>query len=297
MIKKALFTTLVLLVAHGLFVRLAQPDWSKGQNQMQTNLIKAQNFLYEADKPQAVIVGSSLSARIDESLLSDGFTNLAMSGMSLYDGLKVVLQKSALPASICIETNLITRGPSQDFENSLFSPVMYPLRDWIPGFREKNQPVGLTTGFILNKLKTAKAEGKMAPSVSDADKEKQDPVFAKVLQMAREDKETLPDTQLLAERVTALTGLVRQLEEKGVRIYFFEMPINKGLCDAAFPNHIREQMETHFPPSQYTYLPKPDCNSYNTTDGAHLDPLSAAKFTTWLKGQLDQIDQRATLTP
>jgi hypothetical protein len=293
MIKKALLTTVILLVLHSLYVSFVATNYDTGQHQWQDNIIKAQNYLYETDNPKGVIVGSSLSARIDESILLGEVHNLAMGGLSIYDGLKVVLEKATLPEYVCVETNLITRPASQDFTNSLLSPVLYPVRKVAPSLREKNQPLGLVTGFILDKLNKQERGGKLPASVKDAKKAQQDPVFAKVLQMAKEEKQELPDPVLLAERIKEMKDLLGKLEAKGVKVYFFEMPISFGLCDFPFPTHIREQMATHFPTSQYTYFPTPDCSQYNTTDGAHLDPVSVKAFSSWLKGQLEQQEQQA----
>ena len=293
MIKKALLTTVILLVLHSLYVSFVATDYDTGQHQWQDNIIKAQDYLYETENPKGVIVGSSLSARVDEEILAGKVHNLAMGGLGIYDGLKVILEKPTMPEYVCVETNLITRPASQDFANSLLSPVLYPVRKMAPGLREKNQPIGLITGFILDKLNSKKRGGKLPASVSDDEKAQQDPVFAKVLEMVKEENRQVPEAASLTESFAEMNHLIGQLKEKGVKIYFFEMPISQGLCNYPRPTYIREQMAAHFPASQYTYLPHPDCSQYNTTDGAHLDPVSVKAFSSWLKGQLDQQEQQA----
>jgi hypothetical protein len=287
MIKKALFTTGILLMMHYLFIVMFPPSWETGQHLWQDNLIKAQEYLYQNKRADGVIVGSSLSARLDQAVLPQYTLNLAMGGLSIYDGIKVVLQKPSLPKYVCIETNLITRSASADFEKSLLSMVMHPLRSWWPILREKNQPIGILTGYILSKVSKPKST-KVKSSKSDADKADTDRVFAQMLEHAKSERQQPPDQELINKRIKELKEMVGELSVRGVKVYFYEMPVSQELCDYPYPRRIREMMDMHFPSSEYRYLPLPDCSRYNTTDGVHLDQKSATEYTAWLTKLLFQ---------
>ena len=287
MIKKALLTTGIVLMIHYLFIVIFPPSWDTGQHLWQDNLIKAQEYLYQNERADGVIVGSSLSARLDQAVLPPYTLNLAMGGLSIYDGLKVVLQRPSLPKYICIETNLITRSASADFEKSLLSLVMHPVRSWWPNLREKNQPIGILSGYILSKISKPRS-AKVKSSKSDVDKADTDRVFAQMLEQAKSEKHQLPDQKLVENRIAELKGLVGDLSARGVKVCFYEMPISQELCDYPYPRRIREMMDMHFPSSEYQYLPLPDCSRYNTTDGVHLDQKSAKEYTAWLTERLYQ---------
>ncbi|MEO0469433.1 MAG: hypothetical protein AAF206_07435 [Bacteroidota bacterium] len=289
MIKKALFTTLILLIAHFTLVEMFAPTYQTGQHLWQDNVIKAQNYLYETPEPQGVVIGSSLSARLDEELLPAGFHNLALGGLGVHDGLKVIRAHGKLPNIVCAELNLVTRPPSKDFDNTVFSPVMNPVRRLIPSFREKHQPIGIIGNGIMN-LKGGKQDKKAdAPlGPTDAERGKSDAAFQAILDKAVKNNQEAWDQALLDEWIAKLKADVSWLQEQGVEVVFFEMPISELSCDLPKLGSVRTAMEEAFSGSGVRFLPRPDCGQYRTTDGAHLNPASANAFSRWLTSHLQQ---------
>ena len=51
----------------------------------------------------------------------------------------------------------------------------------------------------------------------------------------------------------------------------------------------RKILLTAFPTDKYDWIPSPDPTEYHTTDGIHLDPESASKYTAFLMAELQRI--------
>ena len=57
-------------------------------------------------------------------------------------------------------------------------------------------------------------------------------------------------------------------ERRGIRVIFFEMPINPALCNMPLLTSIRNLIRTQFPSERYFRIG--DCNAVTTEDGVHL---------------------------
>ena len=99
LIEKSVLCCVMLLIGYSLLLKCL-PQLSASQHQWQSNLIKAEKYLYDDHQPaKNAIVGSSVSERlVMESM--PGFENLAFSGLGVLDGLDLLRYKDHLPASI-----------------------------------------------------------------------------------------------------------------------------------------------------------------------------------------------------
>src|SRR5262249_7428133 len=129
------------------------PELSASQAQWQQNLHKAERFLYTDDKPKAVIVGTSLAARLRLERVA-GYENVSFSGLSIFDGLSVLRHKDKLPSVVYIETNGLLRTSDRNFSETLFAPVPFLLRRRVMALRADKQPlalIGQSFGIALRK--------------------------------------------------------------------------------------------------------------------------------------------------
>jgi hypothetical protein len=142
MIKKTLLIALGIFLVYNLCLgRRSFRDHFVVQSQWQENITKAQEYLLD-DRPHPyVLVGSSLFGRLIEADLGPGFRNIAFSGGSLFTGLELVARKPADTKIVFIETNMILRDTDEAVLSNAFRPVLAPLRTYLPGLRERCQPL------------------------------------------------------------------------------------------------------------------------------------------------------------
>ena len=282
MIKKSLFIAIVLIFLHAGFVLLKPINNS--QNQWQENIIKTQQFLYgKDDSIKYIIVGSSLSDRLVMDSLR-GVYNLSLVGLGVYDGLNILIHKKISPRIIFIEMNMIIRDESSNFSSSIFIPILYDIRKYFPSFREEYQPIGQLYKVYL------KFEKKKNTSINflvNKNNSERNTFLKKLIQNQKQECSIKPKKDFMDKRFSKLKKYVTILEMKGVQIVFFEMPINKELYDLALARNIREYFFITFPPNKYHYINSPDCKDYLTSDGMHLPPDEALRYTSYLNKQIN----------
>jgi hypothetical protein len=101
-----------------------------------------------------------------------------------------------------------------------------------------------------------------------------------------------PDPKLLDEQFQLLRNEVSYLVSRGVRIVFFEMPVNSQLTGLPKAQIIRESFYSVFPRQQYRYMDMPDPAAYKTADGIHLSRKEAIQYTRFFNEQAKKLTNR-----
>ena len=303
MIQKSFLFALVLFGGYSLFVQfLAPSDWHASQHQSQENTIKAEHYLYvDEHSADRIIVGSSQALRLVMDGLP-GYDNLSFGGQSIYDGLNILTHQTRLPKTVYIETNVVLREESFEFTESLHSPVMYFPRKWLLSLRADRQPLGILgsrlsqplniLGLRLNRnvakaIKWLTHKSKSAPAI--ATNESGGDIFSRSMQVQTESYSRKPSAKLLEARFHSLEAYVKMLRSRGVSIVFFEMPVNGGLIHLPAAEAVREAFRQHFPETAYHYIPPPAEDDYHTTDGIHLGPEEAIRYTLYFRSMTDSL--------
>lgn len=299
MIRKTLLLSLGLIIIFIFVTNKFITQSLVSQDQWQENSIKAQGYLYLTnDSGKSIILGSSLANRLVMDSLP-GFTNLAFGGLSIFDGLDILMHKNELPRSVYIEINLVLRPEAKDFSGSLFNPILYVLREEVPALRDGNQPVARVGSLLLsslkklterlsvsfNLIKSDQHNLRVMKSEVNGDESDNDngTFFSKLLQMQIKAYSLKPDSVSLVLALNNLDAYVRRLEEKNVRVVFFEMPVNPALCGLPLAVGIRTAFYNKFPRKIYNYMPGTNCSGYLTKDGIHLNNKDAMKFTRYFR--------------
>jgi hypothetical protein len=288
LIQKSVLFCVMLLIGYSFLLKHL-PHLSASQHQWQSNLIKAEKYLYDDHQPaKSAIIGSSVSERlVMESM--PGFENLAFSGLSVLDGLDLLRSKDHLPSSVYIETNLILREKSPNFATTLFSPLPFTVRKYVTSLRSDKQPLALI-GQTLAEIVEA-IDGRIVHRVNlwagtETSVARTPAVpFEQILNQRVEEYSERPDAELLHDQFQLLSGEVSYLRSRGVQIVFFEMPINSRLTELPKAKMVRERFYSVFPKPQYRYIEMPDPAGYRTSDGIHLNRNEAVQYTRYFVEQ------------
>jgi hypothetical protein len=293
MIKRSIVTALVLFLSYTIFTLwLAPAWWSATQNQWHTNLVKAQNFIYDTSYAENVIVGSSLSCRIAEDSLP-GTTNFAFSGQSVFDGLNIVTQKSTIPRIVFIEMNVILRPEMHDFTSALNSPLLFYPRKILPSLRFDKQPLAILgrqlSHYITSKLlfRLNALNNSKKPPITGS--EITNRLFTPMLNLQINMYSKKPTEKVISAVFSDLKKYTDQLESKGVQIIFFEMPVHDQLNDLPRAVTVREAFYEHYPVSTYQYIPIPRFMKFETTDGVHLNQSEATTYVHYFKTKFNEM--------
>jgi len=287
MIKKTLISAVILFLLYNLFLAFVKPTAGQGQHQWQKNRILIENYADHFQGCKVVIVGTSLSARLYNYLLPDSYYNLALAGESVFDGLNIVKQSAKKPKYVLIETNIYYKEPDKELGEGVFNPMMIQLRQWLPSFREENQPANLL-GPLFTK---AGRSDKSGQNMNDT------AIVNTLLRQRIKDNQVLPDTNMLNKSILTLKNDIKELQAEGVKVILYEIPIHCKLYTTTRYIVPKRKFMAAFPATQYTWLPDADCAAYQYSDGEHMNYESSGKFVDWFVNQLRIMNQELRIAP
>ena len=269
MIKKSIICFLILVIIHALFVKLF-PNIGMATNQRQDNILKAQQAFYAEDLNMA-IVGTSLANRIIRDSIPT-IQSLAFVGCSVEDGLQILRRKRYAPKYVFVEINLLLREGRKELVDGATDGIIPKIKEWIPSLREQYEPICILASTIIG---TSKMNTQAGMTVIDYN------LLNSQVENALKKNRSIEE-QVLEKRLKDIKGLINELETKGTKFVFFEMPVNYKLTHLNIYNQVREAVRKDFPESTYDYLPS-DTSKYMTTDGQHLDLEGQKKYTHFFK--------------
>ncbi|GAB3688143.1 hypothetical protein GCM10027592_02630 [Spirosoma flavus] len=281
MIRKALFTTLLLLLAYSLFITVFRSSIRRtAQTVEQRNTVKGEEFLYE-DGAQAdtIIVGSSMSNRLlfDSLPRHKGhYYNLALEGMTSEDGLQLIAHAGYRPKLVLIEINTFDRKPDTTFFRKFIEPGWSQIREYLPIMRLKYQPIGVMKALLRD----------WRGGATDEIVETVDTAFVTRLVHKRLSQTSdKPQDKALQETIDVADTYIQDLQKRGTKLVFFEMPTDPRIRNSNVSRRLRELVSTTFPASLYQHIPYP-ADTYQTTDGVHLPRNECVRYTRYLYEQL-----------
>jgi hypothetical protein len=286
MIKKTLLSTLFLLICWGLFLRW-QP-FSLSKHEWQENVISAEKFMFDLDSVDHLIVGSSLARRIKVEGVPD-YCNLSLSGQSVFDGLNILRNKKKLPKKVFIEINVMVRDENSNYKEIVSSSILNTLKERSDVFRTDKHPldyagekiakpiVNALVYKVLYRLRDQITGGTLLKKETQTPKPNQ-ALFGQLLAAQVESYSEHLDTALMNERFAMLKRHVAFLESKGVRVFFFEMPVHHQLVHLTRASYLRDRVLREFPAHKLMKLPE-NLAMYQTTDGVHLTEQEAKMYT------------------
>lgn len=289
MFRKTLLWALGLFFAYNLALYVpAIRDRFLPQSQWQENLVKAQDYLSETRPIHVVIVGSSLAARLENSLGEDA-CNLALAGGSSATGLELVCRKTLKPRIVLIETNLITKNADASVLDNAFRPVFSQLRVVFPAFRERFQPANFLAGKVGEKI-VGLGTRSLESLANRKDKAKvgaSDVLFQQLLQKQRAEYGAAPGTAELEEACARLERYVNRLADDHVQVALLELPVHRELMTLPRFRAIRQTLEAKFPPDRFRWIEAPASFEIETSDALHLNADCARALARNIRGQLE----------
>ena len=267
----SIFVTAGLAVgAYAALVQFLPFTIDKGQNQGDTNMLRVETYLAHPHS-ETVLVGSSLTFRLPLPVLGPRITNLAMAGGAPATGLAIIAGANTRPNLVLIEVNLLTRGVDMTAVTSLLRFPDRQLRADFRAFRTGYDPINLMERGIQALFH--KSDRDLIPP-PDA-----------IRHLIADEQRTMshpPDAANLQHRLAETASLVAMLEARGIRVGFFEMPIDHSLIDLLGEKDLRQAVMEKFPKSQFCWLNLSVPGGAHTLDGIHLMTNDA----TLIAGQL-----------
>ncbi|MBN2165656.1 MAG: hypothetical protein JW717_05215 [Marinilabiliaceae bacterium] len=182
-----------------------------------------------------------------------------------------------------IESNVIYREPRQNYAASFFTPGVYQLKKWLPGFRQEYRPI--TFGqYLYYGIKGRlnhffQHQQNQNSIISDSHK-----TSDTIINTQNTTKQTNLDAVIQNYNKTfretdwtktnqRLKSFINHFVEKGSTICFFEMPSEQLLLESELNTYIRKILANSYPNQSFI-----KAHDMETTDGVHLKPEEAHNY-------------------
>jgi hypothetical protein len=229
--------------------------------------------------PDIVLTGSSITFRLkEEYFAAPKVRNLALAGGSPVTGLEILANQPRLPGIILVEANvlgrptdaaLVDRYARGDTEPLLLRPVRAAVAAY-----EQQRHAPLTYRQVAPELRRL-----IAQPPSDFDNRIY--VDRAVQQFNSEDP-----TDAARSNAKRIGELIRMLEQRGARVFLFELPYAEPIEGSRAAATTREIIHAAFPDAKRWLSTEVNRSELRWADGVHLDERSAVIVTQALERAL-----------
>jgi len=263
---------------------------SEGVTQRQNSMVRAQRYVYQDESDlKMVIVGSSLAANLNVKDIGEGVKSIAFGGGSSKTGLEIVKRSKSKPQIVLVEMNDVDflRKIDAKLLESLYHPIFYWMRQYLPMLREEYRPVSI----FINSLKTRSQQNQERMSREELDSlegRNVNPEFSQKAIQTAVDNESIPLSEKDAETIKQEADLMRnQIAEIkkniGAKVVLFEIPRESRVNATLRVKQVQELVKKLFPPDRFEWLPPPKEREWRTNDGTHLIRSDARDFAEFLR--------------
>lgn len=294
LISLSIFIFLLTLYQTLVFGGVVLP--SDGINGSQSNTIKAQRYIYnhQSDR-KMVLVGSSITARINPEYISSHAVSLAMVGMSTQTGLEIVEREKVKPHLLLIELNNTIQKTRKgklttDFLENVYHPFFYFIRLYFPIFRQEYQPVSTLVQFLIKAFTT---EDQVLFRFLEEGKSKKRLLYPElieklIIQQIQAGSYPISEQakKVIEEESEYIKTQIKKFKNEGVRVIIMDIPREKRVQDTIMEKQVRELFRELFPKDIYEWMPEPPSREWKTNDGVHLVTSSAKEYASFLREHL-----------
>jgi hypothetical protein len=264
-----LWLTILLATGFALLVRITSWRAELAETSYQHNLIRLQNFLFDAP-PRAVLVGSSLSGRLLSSYF-DGtaiapVANLGLDGSGPAFGLDVVLKRS--PRVVIIEENLLLSPPTsnEDVMVDAMQSLRFQSAKYLSMLRANSRPSSMLYTWAKSRRPPA---ADISPALTPKPATTNTPA---VLPLAPSNSAGPPSAK------EKLRAQIKALQDRGCRIILVRLPTAQRFTSRDNNNFaLGDGLKREFNLAQIDLDQECARRGYvmKYTDGFHLAPLAA----------------------
>jgi len=291
MIKKAILVSIILLLIYEVLLQTCVIKTGITQNQRHSNTVIAEKFILNETEGSAILVGSSIGARLNQEELGDKIFNLSLGGLGVFDGMELIRKLNRIPNQLLIEINVLKRGASEPFDSEFKYLEVKKISLKSKSFQSIYQPAGIVgewfgysvIGKIFYKLKL-----KLLSSDTFKKKEQKESKnqFVKVDSLIQEKLrksivETV-DSLKIRNNILKLRNTIELIKPK--KIIFVQIPsgysVNHSLNNQFTIEELHKMVIKN---TQIDFFIPDSLDLYDTTDGVHLEFNSAKLFSKKMK--------------
>jgi hypothetical protein len=266
---KCTLTAALLLLACGLATAWLGNGLQLPATTTRDGSLTTLNRYVREPTPNIVLVGSSLTFRLkDEYFSTAGVRNLALAGGSPVTGLEIVAHQAHLPKIILVEMNILSRATDkalvEKYSNGGTTDPLFlrPVRTAVAAYENWNH----------TPPDHAQVAGSLAQLLKQPPSDFDNHVY---VERAFQDMNAEDPTVAVGINIIRIQHLLSDLERRGTRVQFFELPYSDRVEESRSVGITHEIVHNAFPdPDRWLKLDYPR-SELRWSDGIHLDERSA----------------------
>ena len=276
-IGQVILLALGFLVLYDLGIRAGVLKPGDGLSQNQKNDIRKERIIFGSVKDlDAVLVGSSLAARVKIEDLDPKFYNLGLLGDSSLSGCETLLLAEQLPKHVIVEvSDSLVRTKDLHDLRAAYNPTERWLSTTLPWTRQEYQPANV----FIHKFKR---KGSDVGGYSESARQRATETYRqRFLEPLTEE-----ETQFFTMELQKLSERLAALEARGAKVHLFYIPGEKSVEEAPKRVGFLKLAQEHFAQTIFSWIPAPEQEEWKTTDGIHLIPEQAKFVAEYLATQV-----------
>lgn len=284
MILRSIAVAAILLALYQGWISWARPMPESAVNFSLDSVILAQDFLHGRHDQPIVILGSSITFKLEPYMRRPDIASLVFIGKGPSEGLTLLERCGAHPKVILVELNHIGRRPDEAFLEAVLTPELYWLQDLVPATTYCYQPANLLVPWIHSKIEGQEIHYKdetreaapMRPGLQPPSSEG----------VGYRNSENM--TGELKDFHAQLPVTVERIRKLGARPIAFEVPERQDVFNSPEFEDMRQSAAKEF--GSPVWLDR--SQRYYTQDGEHLEPDYASAYAYFLLKKIDQLGIR-----
>lgn len=228
--------------------------------------------------PEVALVGSSMLFRVYEGYFRNPLRNVAIGGGSPVTGLAIIASYPRLPRIIVVEANILSRPLDAalvaNFGNNDAAPFA-----WFKPYR-----VAISWAYYWLKYRSENDNVARLPQQKPADYD-----IKASLDQTEAEYASASFAAPMAENAAALQRLVAQIERRGSRVYFLELPYPGNLGQSNYAVTARSLAHKAFPDRNQWPAIDYHLSELRWVDASHMDERSAIIVAREIDGFLDRL--------
>jgi len=271
LIKCGVAAAIVLIACGFATVRFGSGLQMPATTTRDGTLITLSRYLREP-VPDIVLLGSSITFRLkEEYFATPRMRNLALAGGSPVTGLEIVANQPRLPQYILVEANVLARPADaalvERYSRGETEPLFFrPVRAAVAAY-EQRLHAPLTHEQVALDLRRLVGQ-------PPGDFDNRIYVDRALQQFNAEDP-----TDAAQRNAKRIRELIRVLEQRGARVFLFELPYAEPIERSRFAATTREIVRAAFADSKRWLPIEVSRSELRWADGVHLDERSAVIVT------------------
>jgi hypothetical protein len=263
----------------------------EGVTQRQNNIVRAQRYIYQDDSDvKMVIVGSSLATNLNEKHIGESVKSIAFGAGSSKTGLEIIKRSKTKPQIVLVEVNdnNLLRILDSELIDSLYHPIFYWMRQYLPMLREEFRPISVFINSFRSRL-YQNLEGMSREELDSLESRNITPKLSQKAIQTAVELASRPFSEKEAETMKQSADLMRnQIAEikknTGAKVILFDIPRESRVNAALRIKEVQELWAKKlFPPDRFEWLPPPKEREWRTNDGTHLIRSDARDFAEFLR--------------